>query len=308
MEFHFLGTGAGVPSLQRNVSSLAIRFLQERGVQWLIDCGEATQHQMMKSAISPSKIDRVFITHLHGDHIYGLPGFLGTRSFQGATSPLTVYGPAGLESFIKAALTISGTYLRYDLEIIEIYDGQTIDAGFATVTVCELKHTIESFGYRIEEKDKAGELDAGKLQALHIPPGPIYQKIKLGQTVILDDGRTINGAEFIGPTRRGRVVVIAGDTQPTDGMVKFAANADVLIHEATFRSGLEENAHEFGHSTIQDAAKVATEAKVKQLILTHISSRYLNEEDAFTEEAVASFKQTWIATDLAIFHLERFHR
>lgn len=153
---------SGGSSLQRNVSSLAIRFLQEKGVQWLFDCGEATQHQMMKSAISPSKIDRVFITHLHGDHIYGLPGFLGTRSFQGATSPLTVYGPAGLESFIKTALTVSGTYLRYDLEIIEIFDGQTIDAGFATVSVCELKHTIESYGFRIKEKDKPGELDVGR--------------------------------------------------------------------------------------------------------------------------------------------------
>ncbi|WYP28314.1 ribonuclease Z [Alkalihalobacillus sp. FSL W8-0930] len=308
MEFHFLGTGAGVPSLQRNVSSLAIRFLQERGVQWLIDCGEATQHQMMKSAISPSKIDRVFITHLHGDHIYGLPGFLGTRSFQGATTPLTIYGPEGLESFIQTALMISGTYLRYDLHFVEIYHGQTIDTGFATVSVCELKHTMKSFGFRIEEKDKPGELDVSKLQALHIPPGPIYQKIKLGETVVLKDGRTIDGTEFIGPKRNGRVVVIAGDTQPTDGMVKFAAEADVLIHEATFRSGLEENAHEFGHSTIQDAAEVATEAKVKQLILTHISSRYLNEEDAFTEEAMTYFKQTWIATDLSIFHLERFHR
>ncbi|MGN7311271.1 ribonuclease Z [Alkalicoccobacillus gibsonii] len=308
MEFHFLGTGAGVPSLQRNVSSLAIRFLQEKGVQWLFDCGEATQHQMMKSAISPSKIDRVFITHLHGDHIYGLPGFLGTRSFQGATSPLTVYGPAGLESFIKTALTVSGTYLRYDLDIIEIYDGQTIDAGFATVSVCELKHTIESYGFRIKEKDKAGELDVGKLQALQVPPGPIYQKIKLGQTVMLEDGRSIDGTEFIGPTRKGRVVVIAGDTQPTESMVEFANDADVLVHEATFRSGLEENAHEFGHSTIQDAASVATRANIRQLILTHISSRYLNEEEAFTEEAITSFKQTWIATDLSIFHLERIHR
>src|SRR6478735_12438794 len=134
MELLFLGTGAGVPAKQRNVSSLALELLQERGAVWLFDCGEATQHQILHTTVKPRRIEKVFITHLHGDHIYGLPGFLGTRSFQGATSPLTVYGPAGLESFIKTALTVSGTYLRYDLDIIEIYDGQTIDAGFATVS------------------------------------------------------------------------------------------------------------------------------------------------------------------------------
>ena len=304
MEFHFLGTGAGVPSLQRNVSSLAIRFLQERGTQWLIDCGEATQHQLMKSAISPSRIDRVFITHLHGDHIYGLPGFLGTRSFQGASSPLTIYGPAGLESFIHAALSVSRTQLRYELDIVEVHHGLTIDAGFATVTVCQLQHTIDSYAYRLDENNKPGELHVEKLRSLNIPPGPIYQRIKQGEMVSLEDGRAINGADFIGSPKKGRVVVIAGDTQPIPEMVEFAKHADLLIHEATFRSGLEANAHEFGHSTIADAASIAKEAQVNQLILTHISSRYLNEEDEFQQEALDSFENTWIAKDLAVFHLD----
>jgi len=304
MEFHFLGTGAGVPSLIRNVSSLAVRFLQEKGTQWLFDCGEATQHQLMRSAISPSRIDRVFITHLHGDHIYGLPGFLGTRSFQGALTPLTIYGPSGIESFIKAALAVSGTSLRYELHIVEVHEELVIDTDFAQVSVLPLKHTIDSFAYRIQENNKPGVLQVEKLKALQIPPGPIYQRLKLGEMVTLEDGRVLNGENFIGPAQQGRVVVIAGDTQPIASMVEFCHEADLLIHEATFRTGNEDSAHEFGHSTIADAAELAKAAQVKQLILTHISSRYSAEEEELQSEAIQAFEQSWVARDLSVYHLD----
>lgn len=308
MEFHFLGTGAGVPSLNRNVSSLAVRFLQKKGAQWLFDCGEATQHQLMRSAISPSKIDRVFITHLHGDHIYGLPGFLGTRSFQGAVTPLTIYGPPGLEAYIQASLLVSGTVLRYEWHVVEINTETEIDAGFAKVTVLPLKHTIDSFAYRIQEVDKPGVLQVKKLQSLDVQPGPIYQMLKRGQTVQLDDGRVLDGNEFIGPTIPGRVIVIAGDTQPLEEMVEFSRSADLLIHEATFRAGNEANAHEFGHSTIMDAAKLAKKANVKNLILTHISSRYIGEDEELLQEANQEFMGSIVASDLMVYELKATER
>ncbi|TSB46964.1 ribonuclease Z [Alkalicoccobacillus porphyridii] len=308
MEFHFLGTGAGVPSLTRNVSSLAVRFLQQKGAQWLFDCGEATQHQLMRSAISPSRIDRVFITHLHGDHIYGLPGFLGTRSFQGAVTPITIYGPPGLEAFIQASLNVSATYLRYELIIVEVEHGLIIDTDFAEVSVLALQHTLDSFAFRIKEKPKPGILDVEKLRSLNVEPGPVYQKLKQGESVELADGRILHGQEFLGPEKPGRVVVIAGDSKPVIELIAFAESADLLIHEATFRSGREVDAHEFGHSTIADAASIAKAANVKQLILTHISSRYVMEEEELKQEAAEAYEGTMVANDLLVYTLQAKER
>ncbi|WP_077618711.1 ribonuclease Z [Bacillus sinesaloumensis] len=302
MEVVFLGTGAGVPAKERNVTSIALQMLNERRATWLFDCGEATQHQILHTSIKPGKIEKIFITHLHGDHIFGLPGLIGSRSFQGGETLLTVYGPKGIKAFIETSLTISSTHIRYPLTIVEIEEGLVFEDEQLCVTAKELEHGIQSFGYRIVEKDLPGTLDVEKLLKEGIKPGPIYQKIKEGLTVDLEDGRQINGAEFIGPPKKGRIVAILGDTRYVNESIDLAKDADLLIHEATFSSNEADMAHNYFHSTTTQAAEIAKQAGVKSLIITHISSRYQgNDSKALLEEARQTFQNTYLAKDFSMF-------
>ncbi|WP_374721255.1 ribonuclease Z [Peribacillus tepidiphilus] len=274
MNFVFLGTGAGVPAKARNVSSIALQLLEERGSVWLFDCGEATQHQILHTSVKPRRIEKIFITHLHGDHIFGLPGLLGSRSFQGGTEPITVYGPKGLADFIWTSLRVSATHIKYPLHVKEIEEGIIFEDDQFVVEAGILEHGLESWGYRITEKDRPGELMADELIKLGVKPGPIYKKLKNGETVVLEDGRTLYGKDFVKPPQKGRKITILGDTRPCETSLKLAEGADYLIHEATFSRDEEELAYNYFHSTTVQAALTAKKAGVKNLILTHISSRY----------------------------------
>ncbi|WP_449536864.1 ribonuclease Z [Ferdinandcohnia sp. Marseille-Q9671] len=305
MEVVFLGTGAGVPAKERNVTSIALQLLEERRASWLFDCGEATQHQILYTPIKPRKIEKIFITHLHGDHLFGLPGFLGSRSFQGGESLLTVYGPKGIKSFVECSLSISSTHIRYPLEVVEIEEGVIFEDEQFCVVAGELQHGIQSFGYRIIEKDLPGTLLVEKLLQEGIKPGPIFQKIKEGQQVVLDNGRQIDGKEYIGPPKKGRIVTILGDTRVCQKSIELAKDADVLIHEATFSSKEGELAHDYFHSTTTQAADVATQAGAKTLLLTHISSRYQGEDsEQLLMEARQVFPSTYIAKDFLSFEVK----
>lgn len=297
LEITFLGTGAGMPAKNRNVSSIALKHL-ENGSIWLFDCGEATQHQILHTSIKPRKISKIFITHLHGDHIFGLPGLLGSRSFLGGTEPLTIYGPKGIRDFIEVSLSVSQTHLNYNIEIVEFEGHCVFDLGHITVESRLLEHAIPSYGYRIVEKDKPGMLLVDKLKDIGVPPGPQYQLLKNGETIELEDGRRINGKEFLGPDKKGRVLAILGDSRPCENAVELAKEADLLIHEATLDKSLEKTAHEFFHSTTHQAALIAKKAQVKKLIITHISSRYERQEWVRLEqEAKEIFSNTIIAED-----------
>lgn len=297
LEITFLGTGAGMPAKNRNVSSIALKHL-ENGSIWLFDCGEATQHQILHTSIKPRKISKIFITHLHGDHIFGLPGLLGSRSFLGGTEPLTIYGPKGIRDFIEVSLSVSQTHLNYNIEIVEFEGHCVFDLGHIIVESRLLEHAIPSYGYRIVEKDKPGMLLVDKLKDIGVPPGPQYQLLKNGETIELEDGRRINGKEFLGPDKKGRVVAILGDSRPCENAVELAKEADLLIHEATLDKSLEKTAHEFFHSTTHQAAQIAKKAQVKKLIITHISSRYERQEWVRLEqEAKEIFSNTIIAED-----------
>ncbi|MBA3924918.1 ribonuclease Z [Listeria rustica] len=304
MELIFLGTGAGVPSKGRNVTAIALTMLNERNSIWLFDCGEATQHQILRSSIRLSKLEKIFITHLHGDHIFGLPGLLSSRSFQGGDTELTVYGPAGIASYIRTSLAVSGTHLKYPLEIVEI-DGEVVFEDAAFKVVCrELDHGILSYGYRIEEADKAGSLDAGALSALGVKPGPIFKELKEGKTVVLENGEVVDGSQFIGPAKKGRIIAIFGDTRATGNELVIADQADVIVHEATFGAEMGDMAGEYMHSTTLEAANLAKKANAKRLIITHISSRYSREDNReLVSECQTIFPNTEIATDFAIFEL-----
>ncbi|MCH1626665.1 ribonuclease Z [Fredinandcohnia quinoae] len=309
MEVVFLGTGAGVPAKERNVTSIALQLLDERGATWLFDCGEATQHQILYTSIKPRKIEKIFITHLHGDHLFGLPGFLGSRSFQGGESLLTIYGPKGIKEFIETSISVSGTHIRYPLEIIEVDEGIIFDDNRFCVIAGRLDHGIRSLGYRIVEKDLPGALLVDKLTEMGVKPGPIYQQIKAGETVILEDGKVINGKEYVGTSQKGRIVTILGDTRYCDSSITLAANADLLIHEATFSSEDEKLAHDYYHSTTTQAAKVAVQADVKHLIITHISSRYQGDDSQkLLEESREVFEHTYLAKDFMKHEIAREHK
>ncbi|MFC0470232.1 ribonuclease Z [Halalkalibacter kiskunsagensis] len=303
MEFHFLGTGSGVPSTSRNVSGLVVRFLQKKSTQWLFDCGEATQHQILQSPITLTKIDRIFISHLHGDHLFGLPGLLCSRSAQGAKTTLTIYGPIGVKEYVETSLKISQSYLSYDLHFVDIQEGEVYSDESITIECLSLDHVMPSFAFKLTESNQPGSLNVEKLKGLGIEPGPIYQKIKQKEQITLADGRIIHGSDFVNEDKKGRVVIIGGDTRPLEKMIDFAKSANLLIHEGTFLSDKKTHADQFGHSTIADIALLAKKAHVGNLILTHISSRYAGEEKALEEEAQLIFSSSMIAYDFMVYKL-----
>lgn len=300
MDLLFLGTGSGVPSKQRNVASVALKLLDERNSVWLFDCGEGTQHQILQTTLKPRKIEKIFITHMHGDHIYGLPGLLSSRGFQGGTEPITVYGPKGIRGYIQSSLRFSGTRLSYPIRFVEFdQPGIIFEDHQFTVTVEKLQHGIPSYGFRIVEADHEGTLDAKKLQALDIPSGPLYGRLKNKEVVTLEDGRVLDGKDFVGPDQKGRVVAILGDTVKHPNSVKLAKNADIIVHEGTFSHDEVDLAKQYNHSTVTQAAEVAKEAGANKLLLTHFSSRYLYKDLLQLErEAKSIFPNSNVVKDL----------
>ncbi len=307
MQIEFLGTGAGSPGKFRNVSSLALRLLDEINAVWLFDVGEGTQHQILRSTIRPRKINKIFISHLHGDHIFGLPGLLSSRSFQGGNDPLDIYGPKGIKDFVNVSLRVSESRLAYKLNFHE-FERQTSGLIFEnqkfSVYTAPLDHRIESFGYRVVEHDHPGELMVNKLSELHIPSGPVYGRLKRGEIVTLEDGRVINGRDMIGPAQAGRIVTIIGDTRKNDNALKLAQNATALVHESTFGKGESKLARNYYHSTNIQAAQIAKKANVKMLLLNHISARYTGRlAYELEKQAQAVFANTKVVRDFDVIDI-----
>jgi ribonuclease Z len=308
VEITFLGTSSGVPTRSRNVSSVALR-LPQRAEVWLFDCGEGTQHQLLRSEIRSSQIRRIFITHMHGDHIFGLMGLLASCGLAGSGQAIDIYGPPGLDEYIRACSKYSYTYFSNRVKVHAIAAGQVYEDEEFVVSCRLLKHRVPAHGYRISEKDRPGRFDVEKANALGIPAGPIYGQLKRGETVTLPDGRCIQGKDLCGETEVGRKVVYCTDTIFCDSAVELAQDADVLIHEATFSHTEAQMAFESLHSTSTMAAQVALAANVKQLILTHFSARYTpgNTMDVkdLLEEAKAIFPKTKLAYDFLTYEVPR---
>ena len=306
MELTFLGTGAGIPSKDRNVTAIILNLLAEINQLWLFDCGEATQHQLLHTSIKPRKITKIFITHLHGDHIFGLPGLLSSRSFQGGEDGVTIYGPKGIRDFVETSLRVSGSRLTYPLKYVELQEACTVvEDTYFTVDCVVLDHGVQSFGYRITEKDRLGKLDTSKLQDKGIQPGPIYSDIKDNEMTVLDDGTVLYRKDFLGQPKKGKIVVVFGDTRYVPQHQHFIQHADVLVHEATFEQNKKDLAKDYYHSTTEQAAILARDSRVGTLLLTHISSRYQNGmEKQLLEEARNVFPNTYIVRDFYNYTLK----
>lgn len=279
MQLLFLGTGAGMPSKQRNTSALVLKLLEERGTVWLFDCGEATQHQILHTTVKPRKIEKIFITHMHGDHIFGLPGLLGSRSFQGGDETLDIYGPAGIREFVEMALALSRTHLAYPIVYHELADGLLFEDELMVVETRLLDHVIPSYGFRITQKPLPPKLLIAKALALGVPKGPLLAKLKNGEDVETAKGHWVRSADVTEPEEPGFVVTILGDTRFCEAAIELGRGADVLVHEATFDGTAKKMAAEYGHSTVHEAAETARAAGVDTLIMTHISARFLPEDE-----------------------------
>jgi ribonuclease Z len=308
VEITFLGTSSGVPTRFRNVSSIALR-LPQRAEVWLFDCGEGTQHQLLRSDIKTSQLRRIFITHLHGDHIFGLMGLLATCGLAGSAQDVDIYGPSGLAEYLRACSKYSYTHFGDRLRVHTVYPGIVYEDEEFIVSCGLLKHRVPAQGYRIVEKDRPGRFDVERATALGIPPGPLYGKLKKGETVTLADGRKIRGTDLCGETEIGRKIAYCTDTIFCDGAIELAENVDVLIHEATFAHQDAGLAFESLHSTSTMAAQVALAARVKLLLMTHFSPRYFpgNSLDVsnLLEEARSIFPHTKLAYDFLTYEVPR---
>lgn len=355
MELHFLGTGSAFPSPKRSSSCTALRH--DKGV-WLFDCGEGSQIQLQKSTLKPGRIKKIFITHLHGDHLFGLPGLMCTIGQNGAAvlkPHIDLYGPIGLRNFICMSLTLSYSNLPYTFSVHEVmipsyeefhstnhvdkYDPEfwnklknlsKIELPLhpneiaatkiytnqqnifeicydddLTVLAGVLQHTVPCIGYVIQEDNIPGTLNVKLLKDIGITPGPVYGQIKSGKGVTLPCGKIVNPQDYIGEERKGRKLVILGDTYDSTGMLDIAMNADVLVQESTNENADQEKSIQHGHSTAGMAGEFASKIFAQKLILTHFSQRYrsldyeIAEEtiDVLVKQAKETFSDTVIAAE-----------
>jgi len=289
----FLGTGAACPTVDRNVAGLAV---QREGETILFDCGEGTQRQMMRYGVGFS-FTEVFFTHFHADHMLGITGLLRTMGLQDRTAPVTLYGPRGAQRILGAAMSLGIERNRFPVEVVEIQAGDRLRRDEYDIVVFETDHRPDTVGYALAEHTRLGRFHTERARELGVPEGQLWGRLHKGETVTLDDGRTVRPADLVGAPRRGRTVVYSGDTRPNLPLLEASRGADLLIHEATFGGDEAERAIETRHSTASEAARVALEAGVRRLVLTHISPRYTRDAPELLAEARAVFPETTIARD-----------
>jgi ribonuclease Z len=290
----FLGTSGSVPTLKRNLPAVVVQTHRE---QFMFDCGENVQRQMMQTKISFHRKMKILITHLHGDHVLGLPGLLQTMALMDRKEPLQVYGPVGLKDFLVCTKETLNFGLTFSVEISEILaEGVVFDTEEYTIIAKKTNHAIESYAFAFEEKPRPGKFYPKKALALGVVAGELFSRLQRGEEITIADGKVIKSADVMGPMRAGRKIVYTGDTRPFEGFAKFAEGADLVIHDCTFDDLLTEKAALDGHSTPAQAANQAKSAGAKQLVLSHISARYPN-AGLLLDQAKKVFPNTLLAED-----------
>jgi ribonuclease Z len=294
LSLRFLGTSASRPTIERNVSSIA---LAREGETILFDCGEGTQRQMMRYGVAFSVQD-IFFTHFHTDHLIGLIGLTRTMALQGRTEPLRLWGPRGGARMLRKAEQFGADRLTFPVDVTELDpDARLARKGYAIVAFAVDHGGSAALGYALVEEERRGRFNPDLARAMGIPEGPLWGKIHKGESVALPDGRIVHPSTLVGESRSGRRVVITGDTRPCDMTIEMSQSADLLVHESTFGDEEAERAVETGHSTAREAALVASRAGVKRLVLTHFSARYSRDPSDLEREAKEVFPNVSMARD-----------
>jgi len=311
MDLLFLGTSAGVPTKARNVSATAV--IEASGSQWyLVDCGEGTQHQLLRTPLSIRDLRGVFITHVHGDHCFGLPGLLASAGMSGRTQPLDLILPAALHDWLRLGLAASDTFLPFELRLLAVEQLTDWCSDTLRVSTVQLSHRVPSVGYVFTELNPEPRLDVQRLDAEGIPRGPLWGELAKGHSVE-HAGRVLHGRDYLRASRPARKVIVCGDNDSPELLAEVAKGADVLVHEATFTQPIiERSGTTFGHSSAAQVARFAETAGVRNLVLTHFSARYQPDPrrspciDDVREEALAQYSgNLTLARDLQRYHIGR---
>lgn len=305
MKVTFLGTGAGLPSKYRNTQSLVFNFMQELKESWMFDCGEASQHKIMHTTIKPGKISKIFISHMHGDHVLGLIGFLSSRAFllNDKSEDITIFGPKGIKEYIEINLKMIRANLTYSINYVEFdKEGTIYQDERVRVEVFPLQHSLESYAYKIFFADSKGALNVEKLMELGIKPGRLYREIKEQDTFVFED-RVYESKDFLSTSKKGKVIGVLADTVYFDELKNFVSGVDILVTEATYLNAEDRGlAKKHKHLSIEDIERLLENGLPAKTYLTHISSRYSYDYVKEVAESLAE-RNIIIVNDLDEFEI-----
>ncbi|WP_060507887.1 ribonuclease Z [Pseudomonas sp. NBRC 111124] len=311
MDLQFLGTSSGVPTKARNVSATAV--IEASGKHWyLVDCGEGTQHQLLHSSLSVRDLRGIFITHVHGDHCFGLPGLLASAGMAGRIEPLDLVLPAALHDWVRLSLAASETYLPFELRLLPVERLEQWRSDHIQVSTVQLSHRVPSVGFVFTELNPEPRLDIQRLEAEGIARGPLWGDLAKG-LVVEHDGQRLDPRDYLKASRPARRVIVCGDNDNPALLAEAARDVDVLVHEATYTQAIvERSGNTFGHSTAAAVAQFAEAAGVRNLVLTHFSARYQGDPrrspciDDVRDEALAHYRgHLTLARDLQRYHIGR---
>ncbi|MEA2442451.1 MAG: ribonuclease [Thermoleophilaceae bacterium] len=290
LDIVFLGTAGSAPTAGRGLPATLVR---RGGERLLIDCGEGTQRQLLRS-VGLVDLEEIFITHFHADHVLGLPGMLKTFGLRGREAPLTIYGPPGLKALLAALKPIVGRP-TFELRLVELEPNEELERDGYRIAAFNVRHRVQAYGYALVEEERPGRFDEGAAAELGVRPGPDFGRLQRGEAVTATSGAEVRPEQVLGDPRRGRKVVLSGDTAPCEMTAVVAHGADLLVHEATFGEEEADRARETGHTTARAAAMLAAEAEVELLALTHLSPRH--PAGALRAEAREVFDSTIVPRD-----------
>jgi ribonuclease Z len=293
MRLVFLGTSAAQPTPERGLTCIC---LEKEGEILMFDAGEGAQISYLKSGLGWNKKMKIFVTHLHGDHCIGILGLLQTMTLQNRTEPMEIYGPDGIEEFIAANIKVLNFGLSFPVIITTVREGTIVNEKTYTINSCEADHSVISYSYLFQEKDKPGRFFPDKAKELGVPEGELWHKLQTGQDIQVGD-KIVKSSDVLGEKRPGKRIGISGDTRPTKKLEEFFKDCDYLSFDSTFSHELQDKALETHHSTAKEAADLAKKANVSNLILTHFSARY-NDESVLLEEAKTIHSSVIAAKDL----------